>query len=194
MASSSPRRRDLLTDAGFEFEVSPAGVDETRHPQEQPRDYVRRLAHGKARAVADTLTNHSAIVLGADTVVVVDGDVLGKPRDERDAATMLGRLSGREHEVLTGVALVCGPRHRVAIETSQVTFVGLDRAMIDWYVGRGESLDKAGGYGIQGGASRFIDRIHGSYTNVVGLPVSLVDRILRDLTAGMSASAGLNLE
>jgi septum formation protein len=187
LASSSPRRRDLLADAGFAVEVIPARLDETRLPLEPPRDYVRRLALGKATAVAETLTDDAAIVLGADTVVVVDGDVLGKPQDERHAATMLRRLSGREHDVLTGVALVCRATRSIAVETSHVTFVDLDQAMIDWYVALGESLDKAGGYGIQGGASRFIERIQGSYTNVVGLPVSRVDRLLRDMTATMKS-------
>jgi len=181
LASASPRRRELLLAAGFEVEVVPADVDERRLDHEAPAAYVRRLAVAKAAAVAARLSDGSRVILGADTVVVVDGDVLGKPRHEPEASQMLRRLSGRTHRVLTGVALVCGEESLEAVESSEVTLVRLDEAAVAWYVATGEPMDKAGGYGIQGYASRFVDRIHGSYTNVVGLPVSLVDRLLRRL-------------
>ncbi len=178
LASASPRRLELLTRAGYAFDVVPADIDEERWPDEAPRDYVQRLATSKAEAVATRTPDR--LVLGADTVVVVDGDVLGKPGDDAEASDMLRRLSGRVHEVLTGVALVTRDSSRVEVESTLVTLVGLDAPTIDWYVATGEALDKAGAYGVQGIASRFVERIEGSYTNVVGLPVALVARLLSE--------------
>ena len=176
LASASPRRQELLTRAGYAFDVVPADIDEQRWPEEAPRDYVQRLATSKAEAVA--VENPERLVLGADTVVVVDGDVLGKPADDAEASEMLLRLSGRVHEVLTGVAVVTSESRRVAVESTMVTLARLDPITIDWYVATGEPLDKAGAYGVQGIASRFVERIEGSYTNVVGLPVALTARLL----------------
>jgi len=177
VASASPRRAELLAAAGIAFEVRPAHVDERVIPGEDAEHYVRRIAEAKARTIADAAPDRA--VLGADTVVVVDGRILGKPEDGADARRMLGLLSGRTHQVLTGVCLV-GPAQggnpardtRVAI--TDVQFAALTTAEIDWYVASGEPADKAGAYAIQGRASRFVTRIDGSYSNVVGLPVSLV--------------------
>ena len=177
LASRSPRRADLLTSAGYDFEVAPADIDERLLDGETPAAHVRRLAREKAALVARD--HPTSIVLGADTVVVVDGVVLGKPADDADAAGMLGRLSGRTHDVLTGVALHTGNGQRCEVERTQVTFRTLIAAEIAWYVGSGEPVGKAGAYAIQGRASRFVTRIEGSYTNVVGLPISLVDHLLR---------------
>jgi septum formation protein len=180
LASKSPRRQQILRDAGIPFVVRAAAVPEERRPGESPADYVRRLAQEKAFAV----TIHAGeVVLGADTVVVVDGpilagEVLEKPRDSADAARMLGLLSGREHEVITGVCLRSDQRKIVDAATTRVRFVPLTREEIEAYVASGEPMDKAGAYAIQGLASKFIDRIEGSYSNVVGLPVALVYRLL----------------
>lgn len=180
LASASPRRRELLTAAGFIFEVDVADVDETRHPGEPAGAYVRRVAFAKAQTVASRRPD--AMVLGADTVVVLDEEVLGKPVDDADAARMLTALSGRDHRVLTAVALV-GPGTSVdTIEETLVWVHVLTPADITAYVESGEPRDKAGAYGIQGRASRFIHKIEGSYTNVVGLPVAAVDRLLRRVT------------
>ena len=177
LASRSPRRADLLTRAGYDFEVAPADIDERLLADETPAAHVRRLARQK---VAHVARDHpESIVLGADTVVVTDGVVLGKPADDGDAARMLGRLAGRTHEVLTGVALHTGNDQQCDVEATRVTFRELTGEEIAWYVGSGEPAGKAGAYAIQGRASRFVTRIEGSYTNVVGLPVSLVDRLLR---------------
>ena len=178
LASASPRRHELLTRAGYVFDVVPADVDESRRVGESARDYVRRLARAKAEAVTRV---PDQAVLGADTVVVIDGEVLGKPRDGEDAAAMLRRLSGRTHDVLTGVALVWNDTRFDAVETTEVTLVDLDNETIRWYVATGEPADKAGAYGVQGIASRFVSRVAGSYTNVVGLPVTVVARLFADL-------------
>jgi len=183
LASASPRRAELLRAAGIEFEVVPAHVDETARPDERADHYVRRIADAKARAVAARLTNR--IVLAADTTVVVDDEMLAKPIDEDDAKRMLRMLSGRAHEVLTAVALVRGPERSaplVEVETTEVEFASLTEFEIDWYVATGEPRDKAGAYAIQGYASRFVTRIDGSYSNVVGLPIALVYEILKGLT------------
>lgn len=176
LASQSPRRKQLLTNAGFEFLVRPAEVDETPKPHENPEDFVQRLAQEKAAAVE---CRPGEIVLGADTAVVVKGEIFGKPRDARDAARMLTALQGRKHEVLTGVCL--RSRHKTCHDyaSTEVWFLPMNEADIRDYVGSGEPLDKAGAYAIQGLASKFIERIHGPYSNVVGLPVSLVWRMLR---------------
>ena len=171
--------------AGFVFDVIPAVVDELRFDGEAPRDYVSRLASTKAEAVASGLADRQThVVIGADTVVVVDGEVLEKPEDADDARRMLRCLSGRSHDVLTGVVVLRGSERRDAVEQTRVTVVDLDDETIEWYVASGEPTDKAGAYGVQGIASRFVARVEGSYTNVVGLPVALVDRLLRDICSG----------
>ncbi|MBM3750639.1 MAG: septum formation inhibitor Maf [Acidimicrobiia bacterium] len=180
LASASPRRRELLTAAGFQFTVDVADVDERRRPEEEAEAYARRVARSKAEAVS--ARRSGAVVLGADTIVVVDGDVLGKPVDDADAVAMLEKLSGRAHRVLTAVSLVGGPKPMDAIEETVVWMHALAPQEIATYVQSGEPRDKAGAYGIQGLASRFIPRIEGSYTNVVGLPVAVVDRLLRGVS------------
>ena len=165
-----------MTRAGYEFDIVPVDVDEGRRPDEPPDDYVVRLAADKASAVESPVDGQP--VLGADTVVLIDGAVLGKPRDPAEATAMLQRLSGRTHEVLTGVAVRCGATCLSGLEVTRVDFASLDNDFIAWYVATGEPFDKAGGYGVQGIGSRFVVRIEGSHTNVVGLPVPLVDRLL----------------
>lgn len=187
LASRSPRRVDLLTRAGYRFEVAPADIDESRRDGESPPALVRRLAREKAAAVAPR--HPGATVLGADTVVVIDGAVFGKPNGEADAVGMLRRLSGRAHEVLTGVAVHTAQRCCGGVQSTRVVFRALSPEDIAWYVASGEPADKAGGYSIQGRASRFVTRIEGSYTNVVGLPVELVDALLGELGATPADSA-----
>jgi septum formation protein len=178
LASGSPRRAELLRQAGIRFEVSVPDVDETLHPGEAPEAYVRRLAAAKARHVA--ASHPGRPVLGADTTVVVDGQVLGKPYDAADAARMLGQLSGRSHLVLTGVCLI-GPAGETRIDAAVTTveFRALQAAEIGEYVDSGEPMDKAGGYAIQGGAAGFVTRLDGEYSNVVGLPVALIQGMCR---------------
>jgi septum formation protein len=176
LASKSPRRQQILRDAGIPFIVRSADVPEQRCPGESPGDYVRRLAEEKAFAVTILA---GEVVLGADTVVVIDGLVLEKPSDARDAMRMLGLLSGCEHEVITGICLRSDTRKIVDAATTRVRFVALTREGIEAYVASGEPMDKAGAYAIQGLASKFIDRIEGSYFNVMGLPVALVFRYLK---------------
>jgi septum formation protein len=179
LASSSPRRAEILTAVGWPFETHPAGVDETRRAGEPPEDFVRRLAREKAEAVAQSRL--FGLVLGADTTVVVDGEVLEKPRDADDARRMLGLLGGRWHEVLTGVALVRAETGRttVGLERTRVRFAETSEEEIAWHVETGDVLDKAGAYAIQGRAALFIQAIEGDYWNVVGLPVRLVYRLAR---------------
>ena len=186
LASRSPRRADLLTSAGYEFEIVPADIDERLLDGETPAAHVRRLARDKAALVARD--HPESVVLGADTVVVIDAVVLGKPADDADAARMLRRLSGRTHDVLTGVALLTPTDQECALESTRVTFRELTAGDIAWYVASREPEGKAGAYAIQGRASRFVTRVEGSYSNVVGLPVSLVDRLLRQ-TAGSQTPA-----
>jgi septum formation protein len=187
LASASPRRAELLRLAGFDFDVVPADVDEAVRPGEAPVDYVRRLAGAKAAAVR---LRHPGwnIVLGADTAVVVDGMILGKPRDDDDARAMLQRLAGRSHEVMTGVSLRNEHTELDAVVTTRVTFSPLSDEDIAAYVASGEGRDKAGAYAIQGLASRFIPSIDGSYSNVVGLPVALVAELLSRLASGGESS------
>jgi septum formation protein len=180
LASSSPRRTDLLRAAGFTFEVTPVDVDERLRPGEAPEAYVSRLAEAKADAVTGTAEG-TRVVLGADTTVVIDGLVLGKPADDADAERMLRLLSGRTHDVLTGICLRSGRRRLVHVETSRVRMASLSEAEIRWYVESGEPMGKAGGYAVQGLAARFIESISGSYSNVVGLPVASVYRLLKML-------------
>lgn len=181
LASASPRRAMLLAEAGHAFDVLPANIDESRRPGEPPREYVLRLACRKAAAVA--ARRGGRIVIGADTAVVVAGAVLGKPRDAADAARMLRRLSGRAHEVLTGVAVQRGARRVSAVERTVVHFAALDEARIARYVETGEPSDKAGAYGLQGGGARFVTRIEGSRSNVIGLPLARLRRLLDELAA-----------
>jgi septum formation protein len=180
LASTSPRRQELLRNAGIPFTVQPADINETPLAGEFPRDCVERLALEKALAVFQSQPQHW--VLGADTIVVVDGTILGKPYDAEDAARMLRMLSGRSHAVITGVCLM-GPvasKTSTASETTLVTMYELSEDEIHAYVATGEPMDKAGAYAIQGIASRWIPRIEGDYSNVVGLPVALVYRMLRE--------------
>ena len=178
LASKSPRRSELLKAAGISFEVLAADVDETPLANESPAAYVERLAVVKARAVY--ALRPDARVLGADTTVTIDGEILGKPVDEQDAVRMLRLLQGRAHDVHTGVALVSAKGMRSAIDTTRVWFDRMTDRDISWYVATGEPVDRAGAYAIQGFASRFIPRIEGSYSNVVGLPVALVSSILSE--------------
>jgi septum formation protein len=177
LASRSPRRAELLAAAGFEFEVLAADVDETPFAVEGPAEYVERLAREKARAVL--AMRPGSRVLGADTTVTIDGEILGKPTNDDDARRMLRLLSGRSHLVHTGVALVSDRGIQSAVDTTRVWFDAMTDEDISWYVETREPVDRAGAYAIQGFASRFVPRIEGSYTNVVGLPVALVSSILR---------------
>lgn len=185
LASQSPRRAEILRQAGLDFTVRAATVDETPREQEKPEDYVRRLAEEKALAVEATADE---TVLGADTTVVVDGEMLGKPADDAEARRMLQKLSGRCHEVLTGICLRRGDRRVCDWTSTRVWFIPLAGAEIDAYVASGEPMDKAGAYAIQGLASKYIERIEGCYFNVVGLPVALVYRHLHSLNSTKSAT------
>ena len=180
LASASPRRAELLANAGFEFEVVPAHIDETPRSGEGPADYVRRLAGEKASAIARRGSGGHRPILAADTAVIVDGAMLLKPADDRDARGMLSRLSGREHEVLTGVALVAGAHRADEVVSTRVRFAALSESEIHWYVASGEPDGKAGAYAIQGLGSRFVESIDGSWSNVVGLPVATVYRLLKE--------------
>jgi septum formation protein len=177
LASASPRRAELLRGAGIEVDVRPADVDESVQPGEGAEQYASRVALTKARAISQQVSDR--FVLGADTVVVVDDRILGKPTDSADARQMLRMLSGRTHVVITAVILIRGaglPGETVNAQLARtgVEFASLSNDEIEWYAATGEPMDKAGGYAIQGLASRFVTRIEGSYSNVVGLPVSLV--------------------
>jgi len=183
LASASPRRADLLRAAGFDFEVVAVDVDERARAGERPRDYVRRLAAEKSARGVETIAAQDGVVLGADTTVVVDGEILGKPGDDREAAAMLRRLSGRRHEVLTGVSVRRAGREVGRVETTTVEFAPLTEADVAWYVASGEGRDKAGAYAVQGLASRFIPRVEGSYSNVVGLPIAAVVELLAEISA-----------
>ncbi len=187
LASSSPRRRELLTQAGYRFEVHPAHIPEDARPGENPIAYVTRLAREKAETVFRDLTaarpkpeenGQCLVVLGADTTVALDNTILGKPEDARDAARMLRLLSGRTHRVITGVAVVTAKGAEVAAEATAVRFLTLSDAEIAGYVAGGEPMDKAGAYAIQGHAARWIPRIEGCYFNVMGLPLALVCSLL----------------
>ena len=180
LASRSPRRAELLSAAGFEFDVHAVEIDETPRPGEPAAVYVERLAIEKAQAAFKDLPDQHQVVLGADTTVVLDGRILGKPEDRADAIAMLTALSGRAHEVMTGIAIVSALGVRSGVAHTRVWFAAITNEDISWYVGTGEPTDKAGAYAIQGLASRFIIRIEGSYTNVVGLPVTLVSSILSE--------------
>jgi septum formation protein len=178
LASASPRRAGILRAVGWSFETWAANIDETMRAGEKAEDAVQRLALGKAEAAARTHPN--ALVLAADTTVVVDSQILEKPKDDRDARRMLGLLSGRWHDVLTGVALARNDRRAVAYERTQVRFSEMSAEEIDWYIRSGEPTDKAGAYAIQGRASLFIEEIQGDYWNIVGLPIRLVYRLVKE--------------
>jgi len=197
LASASPRRSDLLRRAGIPFEVCPAGIPEIEQPGETPVAFAQRLAHSKALAVAERIgASPPRLVLGADTIVVLDGAVLGKPRDSDHALELLERLTGREHSVVTAVALVASDTLQVwqAAVTSRVEMRAVERDELIAYVATDEPLDKAGGYAVQGGARSFVTRIHGSETNVIGLPldetIDLLDEAARQLgEAGLGDSS-----
>ena len=178
LASKSPRRQQILRDAGIPFVVRAADVAEERRPDEPPIDYVRRLAEEKAFAVPIL---SGEVVLGADTTVVIDDHVLEKPHDTADAMRMLALLSGHEHEVITGICLRSETRKIVDVAITRVRFVTLTPEELETYAASGEPMDKAGAYAIQGLASKFIDRIEGDYFNVVGLPVALVYRYWKEM-------------
>jgi septum formation protein len=199
LASDSPRRAALLRAAGFTFETFPVDVDESVRPGEAAYAYVRRLAMEKSARAFELIAHgpvegghdvrddipqdvrDGVVVIGADTAVVVHDEILGKPRDVAEAERMLRRLSGRRHEVLTGVSVRRANLERGGVETTAVECLALTDADVSWYVASGEGRDKAGAYAIQGLASRFMARIEGSYSNVVGLPVHSVHKLLRDL-------------
>jgi septum formation protein len=185
LASASPRRAELLRAAGIPFDVVPADVDERQHAEEDAAAYVQRLAAAKAAHVATTHPGRA--VLGADTTVVVDGEVIGKPRDAAEAVAMLERLSGRSHLVLTGVCLIgADGRRETSVASTTVEFRPVTRAEIERYVASGEPMDKAGAYAIQGGAGGFVTRIDGDYDNVVGLPVALIQAMCRAMRIQVS--------
>lgn len=173
LASGSPRRAEILERAGWPYEIIVAGIDETVLLNEEAAAYVQRLARSKAEKVASGLDH--GLVLGADTTVVIDDQILGQPVDAADARRMLDLLNAKWHEVLTGVALVrVGGEARVGYETTRVRFAEMSDEEIDWYIGTGEPFGKAGAYGIQGQASLFIEQIEGDYFNIMGLPIRLV--------------------
>lgn len=185
LASQSPRRRELLSDAGYSFRILVSQADETLPAGTPPVEGVRILAERKAKAVESTLPSEilraaPVFVIGADTLVERDGVALGKPRDEADAAAMLSLLSGARHRVVTGVAVVVGGRVFSGTETTTVTFRPLSRTEIAEYVASGEPMDKAGAYGIQAGADRFVKTVDGEIDNVIGLPLRLLARLLRE--------------
>jgi septum formation protein len=177
LASQSPRRREILRQAGIPFTVRAADVDESVLAGESPAAYVQRLATAKAYAIEAA---EGEMVLGADTTVVIDGEILAKPEDAADARRMLAQLSGRRHEVLTGICVRRGAASICDCVTTSVEFAALTDAEIEEYVASGEPMDKAGAYAIQGLASKFVERIEGDYFNVMGLPVALVYRHLRE--------------
>lgn len=202
LASASPRRRDLLTQAGFEFAVLPSLVNEDVRAGETPIGYVLRLAREKAEAVAASeafaalaaRSEEPLVVLGADTTVVApNGEILGKPDDDNDAARMLRLLSGATHQVITGVALVAGDYADAAAEVTHVTMLTLSDEEIAAYIATGEPQGKAGGYAIQGGAGRWIPRVHGCYFNVVGLPLALVASMLEGAQPRLRMAANTRL-
>lgn len=186
LASASPRRAEILRNAGFDFDVVPAHADESPRTSEAVTDYVRRLAEEKARLVgrrlSDKLAQGSSVIIGADTVVVIDSEILGKPSSEANAREMLRRLSGRAHDVYTGLAVLQGNgTAHTAVEKTRVTFAALSEREIEDSIATGEPFDKAGAYAIQGKGGKFISRIEGCYFNVMGLPLARLYAMLRDL-------------
>ena len=179
LASQSPRRRELLRQVGIACTVDPSGIDESVLPGEVPAQFAKRVALDKARDIAKR--HKSGIVLGADTIVLIDGDILGKPGSAAEAVSMLTRLSGRTHVVMTAVALVDAATGKSAaeVETTEVVMRALTEAEIEAYVATGEPMDKAGAYGIQGRAALFVEGVNGCFFNVVGLPLARLDRMLK---------------
>jgi septum formation protein len=180
LASASPRRAELLTSAGYDFSILPSDVDETPAPGEPPPAYALRVARDKATAARAKCRDSGSVILAADTVVVVDGEILGKPVDSDDARRMLRLLSDGVHDVHTAVVVSRSGSQHAELVTTRVFVLFLDDRDIEWYVASGEPIGKAGGYAIQGRAARFIERIEGSWSNVVGLPVATVARLLKD--------------
>ena len=179
LASQSPRRRELLTLVGITHEVRPADIDEAYMPGEAPAAHAERLARGKCAVIA--AREPDALVIGSDTIVVVDGDVLGKPTDEADAAHMLRRLSGRSHLVVTAIAVAWRGQTRSAVEEVNVTFHSLSDADISAYNATREPMDKAGAYGIQGYGATIVERVDGDYFAVMGLPLNRLVRLLEEI-------------
>ncbi|MGH9947328.1 MAG: Maf family protein [Pyrinomonadaceae bacterium] len=172
LASGSPRRAEILNSVGWEFEKDVPDIDESERPGELPEDYVKRLARSKAEVIAER--HPDAIVLGADTTVVINGEIIGKPADLSDARRMIKMLAGNWHEVLTGVAIIRNGVTKLGLQTTRVKFAKMSDSEIDFLVEKGEPLDKAGAYAVQAQAALFIEKIEGDYWNVVGLPISLV--------------------
>lgn len=193
LASASPRRRELLAQAGFQFEMAAAEINEDLRPEETPIVYVTRLAREKAEAVArspEYRNDENTLVIGADTTVVApNGEILAKPMDDADAARMLRLLAGATHKVITGVAVVAGDHSEVAAEVTYVTMRTLSEEEIAAYLRTGEAHDKAGSYAIQGYAARWIPRVHGCYFNVVGLPLALVTAMIEGVEAKVAQTA-----
>lgn len=188
LASASPRRRELLRQIGVAFEVMPSNLLEVREPGESPEAYVVRVALDKARYVARLVRSRGLPprpVLGADTEVVLDGEILGKPRDRQHGLEMLHRLAGRSHEVLTGLALLHDGAEHTALSRSIVTFAAMSEAEIRRYWDSGEPQDKAGGYAVQGRAAAFIARIEGSYSGIMGLPLYELWQLLKRIGLGV---------
>lgn len=192
LASGSPRRRDLLAALGLAFTVRAADIDETQLPGEAPEAYVLRLAREKARTAAERGSGAGELVLAADTSVILDGDVLGKPRDAEEARAMLARLAGRGHTVLSGIALVDATtgREEADVVGTEVMMAAMSLDEIAWYVATGEPMDKAGAYAAQGLGSLFVERVAGNYWNVVGLPVPAVHRLFAHLGHDLLAFRG----
>jgi len=183
LASNSPRRRELLTQIGVDFSVLSVDVDESRFEQELAVDYVQRVAIAKAQAGWNSLSQaEKKPVLGSDTSVVIAGDVLGKPSDDEHARAMLQRLSGQRHQVMTAVAIVTAEKIWIELNTSSVTFATLSPENIDWYLSTQEGVDKAGGYAVQGLAALFIEKIEGSYSGIMGLPLRETGLLLTQVT------------
>ena len=180
LASASPRRAELLHSAGFAFTAAPANVDETPRNGESAVAYTRRVAHEKGAHIARTHGGGS-VILGADTEVVIGGQILGKPADPNDARRMLRLLAGTVHDVLTAVVAIHSRRTAEAVVHTRVWFTPMTEREIDWYVASGEPMGKAGAYAIQGLGARFVERIDGSWSNVVGLPLATVHRLLREV-------------
>lgn len=176
LASQSPRRRELLNLVGIAHEVQPADIDESYVGGERPREHAERLAREKTAVIAER--EPDALIIGSDTIVVVDGDVLGKPVDELDAVRMLARLAGRSHVVITAVAVAWRGETRSSVEEVGVTFHPMTRAEIDAYIATGEPMDKAGAYGIQGYGATIVSRVDGDYFAVMGLPLQRLTRVL----------------
>lgn len=192
LASASPRRRALMSELGWEFEVVPSKYKEIRLDGETADNMALRFALGKAKSVAECYNN--AVVVAADTIVVIDSDILGKPKDSKQVCEMLAKLQGRTHKVLTAVAVISEGAEVTSVETTKVTFRSLSTEQINAYVATGESLDKAGGYAIQGHGMLLVEKIDGSYSNVVGLPVACLSKILEKVGFTLCEQWGSKIE